>query len=239
MKEKKTRYIILKNETFIRYIIKGISNISANNNAERIILRILTVFQRTINENEKEFTKVELEEEEKNRENIKNIFNIYENKIIFFDIIHKFCKSLNLKLKTYCTDLENCKHYCINSNFFGDISRYNNNLKSSFKAIISVINIYEFLLNVSQECFFNTEILDLPLIYIRNFFVTLTSKILINDEYHISINTKCKDFINDDILKSLCSLYVTLFEDYKLSKNNSLGWKIYFFMREKKLDLLF
>jgi len=178
MREKKTRYIILKNETFIRYIIKGISNISANNNAERIILRILTVFQRTINENEKEFTKVELEEEEKNRENIKNIFNIYENKIIFFDIIHKFCKSLNLKLKTYCTDLENCKHYCINSNFFGDISRYNNNLKSSFKAIISVINIYEFLLNVSQECFFNTEIIDLPLIYIRNFFVTLTSKIL-------------------------------------------------------------
>ena len=81
---------------------------------------------------------------------------------------------MNLKLKIYCTDLDHCKHNRIDSNFFGDISRYNNNLKSSFKAIISVINVYEFLLNVSQESFFNTEILDFPLIYIRNFFVTLT-----------------------------------------------------------------
>ena len=179
MREKKTRNIIIKNEEFLRKIIIGISNILTNNNAERVILRILSIFQRTIPDYQKDYANEEIIDEENNINFIKNIFNADEYKIIFSDIVHNFSKNLNLKLVTFCTNLDNCKHYCIDSSFIGnDIDRYNSNLKTSFKNLISVINYYEFILNVSNEIFFNSELLDLPLIYIRNFFVILTSHIL-------------------------------------------------------------
>ena len=179
LREKKTRYIILKNENFIKYIIKGILNISSNNNAERIILRILTVIQRTIRENEEEFNQEDINEEVKHKENIKNILNtnIYKKDINI--LIYNFCKNLNLKLKTYCDNLNNCKNYCIDTNFNGaDVNRHSSNLKAALKGVISLINFYEFILYIYPDNYFDENTLNLPLVYITNFFVTLTSHIL-------------------------------------------------------------
>ena len=179
LREKITRNIIMKNEKYIKDILIGITNIINNNNSERVVLRILTVFQKTNIENQKSYTQEEIEEEENNTNKIKKLFSSLEYKIIFTDLIHYISKNLNSKLVTFCNNLDTCKHYCIDSNFIGeDIARYNNNLKSSFQKIISLVNIYEFTLNISNETFFNYTSLDSPLIYIRNFFVIVTSHIL-------------------------------------------------------------
>ena len=179
LREKKTRNIIIKNENYIKYIIKGVSNIVTNNNAERIVLRILTVLQRTIIDNEKEFTEDELKEEEKNRENIINMLKSDQYKKIISSIIKEFCKNLDLKLATYSSNLDTCKHYCIDTDFKGyDVNRYNNALKTSFKSVISIINFYEFIISISEEIFFNIETLEQPLIFTRNFFVFLSTHII-------------------------------------------------------------
>ena len=157
--------------------MKGISNILTKANSERIILRILTILHMTTNE--KEFTKEEIEEEERNTENVKKILQSSEYKTIFKSIISYFGKHLNSKLTTYCYDLDNCKQYCIDKNFEGkEINRYESALKSSYKGMCSVINFYEFALNISPETFFHANELSLSLIYLRNFFINLTTRIL-------------------------------------------------------------
>ena len=211
LREKKSREIIIKNEKFINNIMKGIANIITHSNAERIILRILTIIQRTTRENLKEFSFEEILEEENNRNKIKTILNTDEYKVIFFEIAHNFCKNLNSKLIIYNEDLDNCKRYCIDSNFAGnDISRYNNNLKSSLKGVISLINFYEFMLNISQESFLNTETLDLPLVYVRNFFVTLTTKILEKPFFDYLEKILNYIYIKDSILIDLLNAVVNL-----------------------------
>ena len=147
------------------------------NNFERIILRILTILHRTINE--KELTKEEIIEEEKNNQNVKNIMLSDKYKTIFKSIISYFGKHLNTKLTSYCYDLDNCKQYCIDKNFTGkDTNKYESALKTSYKGICSVINFYEFALSISPETFFKTNEFSLSLIYLRNFFINLTSRIL-------------------------------------------------------------
>ena len=177
LREEKSRKIIIKRYYYIEFIMKGISNIMEKNNAERIILRILTILHKTTNENE--FTKEEIEDEERNSQNVKKIFQSNEYKIIFKSVISYFGKHLNSKLTTYCYDLDNCKQYCIDNNFQGkEVNKYESALKSSYKGMCSVINFYEFALSISPESFFQTNELSLSLIYLRNFFINLTSRIL-------------------------------------------------------------
>ena len=236
LREKKSRKIILKNHLYITKIISGISNIVNYNNTERIILRIITILGSTTFENLKDYTKDELSEEENYKQNTINILNKYEYKTIFSNIIHYLCKNLNAKLTLYNDDLSTCKHYCIDLNFIGnDVPRYNNNLKSSLKAVISVINFYEFILNISLESFFNSIILDIPLIYIKNFFVTLTSRIL--DQPYFSQLEKVLNhiYINDtkfyllDLFYSTVNLFLLckdkenkLFVDFIVTTKNIL-----------------
>ena len=178
LREEKSRKIIIKRYYYIEFIMKGISNIMTKNNADRIILRILTIIHKTTNE--KEFTKEEILDEEINSQNVKKILKSEEYKTIFKSIISYFGKHLNSKLTTYCYDLDNCKQYCIDKNFKGkEINRYEAALKSSYKGMCSVINFYEFALDISPESFFQkNEELSLSLIYLRNFFINLTSRIL-------------------------------------------------------------
>ena len=179
LREDKTRKIILKNENYIKKIIKGISNIINVNNAERIIVRILKVLQRTPYANEKFYNKEELQEMDNNINNLRTILGGNEYKTGFYSIIKAFSKNLNLKISTYKTNIDNCKQYCLDLNFVGnDLERYIQHLKSSFKDVILIIHYYEFILNISQENFFNSDFLDLPLIYIRQFFISITKNIL-------------------------------------------------------------
>ena len=179
LREDKTRNIIFKNENYIKKIMKGISNIININNAERIIVRILKILQSVPYANEKLYNKEELEVMKLNKDYLGKILSGNEYKTLFYSIIKAFCKDLNLKLNTYKTNLDNCKQYCIDLNFEGnDLERYTRNLKTSFKDVITIIQYYEFILNVSQENFFNSDFLDLPLIYIRQFFISLSKNIL-------------------------------------------------------------
>ena len=66
-------------------------------------------------------------------------------------------------------------------------------LKVSFKDIITIIYYYEFLINISQENFFNSEFIDIPLIYIRHFFISLTKNIL--QEPYIGYLNKLLEYI--------------------------------------------
>ena len=71
LREEKSRKLIIKKYNYIEYIMKGISNIMNKNNAERIILRLLTILHRTTNESQ--FSKEEILEEEQNSQNVKKI----------------------------------------------------------------------------------------------------------------------------------------------------------------------
>ena len=178
LREEKSRKIIIKNVDYIKFIMKGVSNIMTKNHSERIILRILIMLHRTTNE--KEFTKEQIIEEEINNENVKNILQSDEYKNIFKSIISYFGKHLNTKLTTYCYDLDNCKEQCIDKNFIGkEIKRYESSLKNSYKGVCSVIQFYEFALSISSESFFkNDNEVSLSLIHLRNFLINLTSRIL-------------------------------------------------------------
>ena len=181
LREKITRQKIINNEIFINSIMKGISNIIlTNNNVERIVLRILNALQRTTSEIEKEYTQEELNEEEENRKKLINILNSNEYKTIFSNIINIFCQNLNIRVITYCQSLDDCKHYCIDSNFLvpDNNKKYINTLKSALKSIIPVVNFYEFILNINSANFFLFDRLDHPLVYIRNFLVTLSTHII-------------------------------------------------------------
>jgi len=179
LRENKTRNIILKNDEYIKKIIKGIHNIINLNNAGRIIIRIIKVLQRSPYTNEKLFSKEKLEEGDNIRNNLRNILGVDEYKNIIYLIIKMFSQELNSKINTYKTNLDNCKQYCLDLNFVGnDLERYIQKLKTSFKDIITIIYYYEFLINISQENFFNSEFIDIPLIYIRHFFISLTKNIL-------------------------------------------------------------
>ena len=178
LREEKSRKIIIKNLEYIKYIMKGVSNIMTKKYSERIILRILLMLHRTTDE--KEFTKEQIEEEEKNSENVKNILQSNEYYEIFKSIISYFGKHLNSKLTTYCYDLDNCKEKCIDKNFVGkEFKRYESALKNSYKGVISVIQFYEFALSISSESFFKQDNeVSLSLIHLRNFLINLTSRIL-------------------------------------------------------------
>ena len=178
LREEKSRKIIIKNLEYIKYIMKGVSNIMTKKYSERIILRILLMLHRTTDE--KEFTKEQIEEEEKNSENVKNILQSNEYYEIFKSIISYFGKHLNSKLTTYCYDLDNCKEKCIDKNFVGkEFKRYESALKNSYKGVISVIQFYEFALSISSESFFKQDNeISLSLIHLRNFLINLTSRIL-------------------------------------------------------------
>ena len=80
-------------------------------------------------------------------------------------------------------------------------------------------------------------LIDFPF-QIAQMMLLFKTKILYDDEYRQSINKKCDLFINDDFLKSLIDLYITLFEEKNMSNYDSLieslGWKIYLFLREEK-----
>ena len=220
LREKKSRKIIIKKDINIRRIFTGISSIMNYKNNERIILRIITILKRTTYENYKEYTEEEINQEDNEIKIIMNMLKEYEYKMILSNIINNYCKSLNEKLTLYKDDLSTCKHYCIDLNFIGnDVPRYNNNLKSSLKSVISVINFYELALNISSECFFNTVILDTPLIYIKNFFVTLTSHIL--EQIYFSQLEKILKYIyiNDynnyllDLFNSIVNLFLLCKDD--------------------------
>ena len=177
LREEKSRKIIIKRYYYIEFIMKGISNIIEKNNSERIILRILTILLRTTNE--KEFTKEEIEEEERNKENVKKVLKSDEYKGIFISIISYFGKHLNSKLTTYCYDLDNCKQYCIDQNFTNkENNKYISALKTSYKGMCSVIQFYQFAISISPDVFFKKSEVSLSLIYLRNFFINLTSRIL-------------------------------------------------------------
>ena len=177
LREEKSRKLVIKKYNYIEYIVKGISNIMNKNNFERIILRILTILLRRTNE--KEFTKEEIEEEEKNSENVRKILKSNEYKSIFKSIISYFGKHLNSKLTTYCYDLDNCKQYCIDQNFKNkETNKYISSLKTSYKGMCSVIHFYEFAISISPDIFFKTGEVSLSLIYLRNFIINLTSRIL-------------------------------------------------------------
>ena len=178
LREEKSRKIVIKNLEYIKYIMKGVSNIMTKKYSERIILRILLMLHRTTDE--KEFTKEQIEEEEKNSENVKNILQSNEYYEIFKSIISYFGKHLNSKLTTYCYDLDNCKEKCIDKNFVGkEFKRYESALKNSYKGVISVIQFYEFALSISSESFFKQDNeVSLSLIHLRNFLINLTSRIL-------------------------------------------------------------
>ena len=222
LREDKTRNIILKNENYIKKIIKGISNIINVNNAERIIVRILKVLQRTPYANEKLYNKEELQEMDNNINNLRTILGGNEYKTMFYSIIKAFSKNLNLKISTYKTNIDNCKQYCLDLNFVGnDLERYIQNLKSSFKDVILIIHYYEFILNISQENFFNSDFLDLPLIYIRQFFISITKNIL--KEPYIGYLEKMlnyiymKDIHINEMIDSIINLFSIINQENKQS----------------------
>ena len=194
LRENTSRYIILKNEEYIKKIIKGIYNIINLNNSPRIIIRIIKVLQRAPYANAKLYSKEELEENDNIRNNVRNILRGDEYKNIIYSIIKLFSQGLNSKLNDYKTNLDNCKQYCLDLNFVGnDSERYIQKLKSSFKDVINIIYYYEFLINISQENFFNSEFLDVPLIYIRYFFISLTKNVL--QEPYIGYLSKMLEYI--------------------------------------------
>ena len=160
LREEKSRKIIIKNNHYIEYIMRGIANIMNRKFSERIILRILTIIHKTTND--KEYTKEEIAEEEKNTENVKKILQSDEYKDVFKSIISYFGKHLNSKLTSYCYDLDNCKQYCIDKNFKGkDSHRYESALKSSYKGMCSVINFYDFALSISPQSVVQTNISEI------------------------------------------------------------------------------
>ena len=194
LREEKSRKIIINRYYYIEFIMKGISNIMEKTNSERIILRILTILHKTTNKNEN--TEEEIEEEERNSQNVKKILQSNNYKSIFKSIISYFGKHLNLKLTTYCYDLDNCKQYCIDNNFIGkEVNRFESALKNSYKGMCSVINFYEFALTISPETFFKEDVLSLSLIYLRNFFINLTSRIL--DQPYFGYIEKMLNHINN------------------------------------------
>ena len=222
LREDKTRNIILKNENYIKKIIKGISNIINVNNAERIIVRILKVLQRTPYANEKLYNKEELQEMDNNINNLRTTLGGNEYKTVFYSIIKAFSKNLNLKISTYKTNIDNCKQYCLDLNFVGnDLERYIQNLKSSFKDVILLMHYYEFILNISQENFFNSDFLDLPLIYIRQFFISITKNIL--KEPYIGYLEKMlnyiymKDIHINEMIDSIINLFSIINQENKQS----------------------
>ena len=178
----------IKTIEYIKCIMRGVSNIMTKKYSERIILRILIMLHRTTNE--KDFTKEQVLEEEKNSQNVKNILQSLEFKTIFNSIISYFGKHLNTKLTTYCYDLDNCKENCIDKNFIGkEVKRYESALKGSYKGVCQVIQFYEFALSISSESFFKQDNeLSLSLIHLRNFLINLTSRIL-NQPYFGYIET--------------------------------------------------
>ena len=179
LRETKSRNIVLKNEEYIKKIILGISNLIPLENSERRITRFLSILQRVQYEYIKSYNEEELKIMDTNILNIKNTLSVNEFKNIFYSIIKNFCKNINSKLFTYKKNLDNCKQYCIDLNFIGDDSkRYIQSLNSSIKELIEIINFYELILNVSVDNFFNPDFLDLPLIYIRQFFIQLSKNIL-------------------------------------------------------------
>ena len=188
LREEKSRRIIIKNVEYIKCIMRGVSNIMTKKYSERIILRILIMLHRTTNE--KDYTKEQVLEEEKNSQNVKNILQSQEFKTIFNSIISYFGKHLNTKLTTYCYDLDNCKENCIDKNFIGkEVKRYESALKGSYKGVCQVIQFYEFALSISSESFFKQDNeLSLSLIHLRNFLINLTSRIL-NQPYFGYIET--------------------------------------------------
>ena len=222
LRENKSRNIILKNENYIKKIIKGVLNIINVNNAERIIVRILKVLQRTPYANEKLYNKEELQDLDNNINNMRTILGGNEYKAMFYSIIKTFCKNLNLKIATYKTCIDHCKQYCLDLNFVGnDLERYIHNLKSSFKDVILLIHYYEFILNISQENFFNSDFLDLPLIYIRQFFISLTKNIL--KEPYIGYLGKMlnyiymKDININEMIDSIINLFSIINQENKES----------------------
>ena len=178
LREEKSRKIIIKNIEYIKYIIRGVSNITTKKYSERIILRILIMLHSSTNN--KEYTENQILEEEKYNQNLKKLLISEEFKTIFNSIISYFGKHLNTKLTTYCYDLDNCKENCIDKNFIGkDVKRYESLLKASFKGVCQVIQFYEFALSISSDSFFSQEKeISLSLIHLRNFLINLTSRIL-------------------------------------------------------------
>ena len=222
LRENKTRNFILKNEDYIKKIIKGTLNVIEIDNSERIISRILRILQRSSYINENMFNKDELQDMDINRENLRKILSGNEYKTIIYTIIKNFCKNLNSKLITYKTTLDNCKQYCLDLNFAGnDLERYIRNLKSSFKDVVIVLNFYEFILNVSQENIFNSDFLDLPLIYIRQLLITLTKNIL--QEPYIGYLVKMlnyiymKDININEMIDSLINLILVIKDENRQS----------------------
>jgi len=107
-------------------------------------------------------------------------------------------------------------------NFVGnDLERYIQNLKSSFKDVILIIHYYEFILNISQENFFNSDFLDLPLIYIRQFFISITKNIL--KEPYIGYLEKMlnyiymKDIHINEMIDSIINLFSIINQENKQS----------------------
>ena len=178
LREEKSRKIIIKNIEYIKYIIRGVSNITTKKYSERIILRILIMLHSSTNN--KEYTENQILEEEKYNQTLKKLLISEEFKTIFNSIISYFGKHLNTKLTTYCYDLDNCKENCIDKNFIGkDVKRYESLLKASFKGVCQVIQFYEFALSISSNSFFSQEKeISLNLIHLRNFLINLTSRIL-------------------------------------------------------------
>ena len=224
LREKITRKKIINNEKFINCIMKGISNIIlTNNNVERIVLRILNALQRTTSEIEKEFTQEELNEEEENRKKLITILNANEYKNIFSNIINIFCKNLNIKVTAYCQALEDCKHYCIDQKFIvlDNNKKYINALKTALKGLISVINFYEFILNTNSVNFFSFYKLEHPLVYIRNFLVTLSTHILGEPHFGYLKTLFNYMYIKDSNILELVNSSVNLILNCKNADNSS------------------
>ena len=180
------------------------------------------MLQRTPYANEKLYNKEELQEMDNNINNLRTILGGNEYKTVFYSIIKEFSKNLNLKISTYKTNIDNCKQYCLDLNFVGnDLERYIQNLKSSFKDVILIIHYYEFILNISQENFFNSDFLDLPLIYIRQFFISITKNIL--KEPYIGYLEKMlnyiymKDIHINEMIDSIINLFSIINQENKQS----------------------
>ena len=80
-------------------------------------------------------------------------------------------------------------------------------------------------------------LMDFPF-QIAQMMLIFKTKILYDDEYRKELNKQCDLFAKDDFLESLIQLYTTLFEDKIFSQYDnlieSLGWKLYLFLREEK-----
>ena len=86
-------------------------------------------------------------------------------------------------------------------------------------------------------CFLPLYLMDFPF-QIAQMMLIFKSKILFDDNYRKELNKTCDLFSQDDFLESLIKLFVTLFEDKIFTQYDSLieslGWKIYLFLREEK-----